>query len=46
MGADPKPDYTIGHGYTEGAVTESDANRPELPDLFEMQGRMSGIVLQ
>ncbi|HXE97639.1 MAG TPA: hypothetical protein VN642_14630, partial [Dongiaceae bacterium] len=44
--SDPEPNNAVGYGDSESAVTKPDADRPELSELFEMQGRMSGIVLQ
>jgi len=46
MGTDPEPDHTIGNGNTKGAVTDSDADRPVLSNLLEMQGRMPRIEFQ
>ena len=46
VGSDPEPCDAIGCGDAEGAIPETYADRPELSDLFEMQGRMSWILFQ
>lgn len=42
----PEPDHTIGYADAQGSVTEAYSDRPELFDLFEVQGRVFGILFQ
>jgi hypothetical protein len=44
--SDPEPDDAIRDCDTESTITESDAHRAKLADLFEMEGRVIWVELQ
>lgn len=44
--SDPEPDDAIRDCDTESTITESDAHRPKLADLFEVQGRVMRVELE
>ena len=46
MVTNPEPYYAIRNRNPKGAETKADPNRPEVADLFEMQGWMSRIEFQ
>lgn len=46
MAADPEPENTVRHANAKCSVAQADPNRPELLDLFEVQGRVFGILFQ
>ena len=46
MATNPEPDKRIGSFDGQGAVVGADPSRPEPADLFEVKGRMPGVLLQ
>ena len=46
MTADPEPQEPIARLDAQGTMVPADAHGPEAPDLLEVEGRMSGILLQ
>jgi hypothetical protein len=44
--ADPKPEHIVDDVGAQGAVSDSDANRPVTSNLLEVQGRVPVIGLQ
>ena len=46
MTADPEPQEPIARFDAQGTMVPADAHGPEAPDLLEVEGRMSRVLLQ
>lgn len=43
MVTNPEPDQVVSVLYAQRSIVQADANRPESPDLLELQTGMGGI---